>query len=367
MIDYIEIQGFKSIKHMVLELRPINVFIGSNGSGKSNFVSFFKMLDAIYNQRFARFVIDEKSDNILHFGREYTESMFGKMIFSDGVSPNNAFWFRLEQDSVGGMFIGEEGYGHDVDKANNYKNYFNESNLKESVVSKKSGYRYTYIQRYLTAIQVYHFHDTSSTSKLRRECDISDNAFLKTDGRNLPAFLYFLQERHPKLFKRVVKTIQSIAPYIDKFILEPNKLKPKEIELRWKEKGDANSNFGAYQFSDGTLRFIALATVLMQPDPPSVIVIDEPELGLHPKAITKLAALIKMASKKTQLILSTQSVNLVDCFESEDIVTVDRNEKENQSVFQRLDGHKLEGWLEEHTLGELWERNIINLAQPFSK
>ena len=123
-----------------------------------------------------------------------------------------------------------------------------------------------------------------------------------------------MHEEHPKLYKRIEKTIKSIAPYIDKFVLKPKKLKKDEIELRWVEKGDPNSSFNAYQFSDGTLRFIALVTVLMQPEPPKVIVIDEPELGLHPQAIQKLAGLIKMASNKTQLILSTQSVNLVDCF-----------------------------------------------------
>jgi predicted ATPase len=229
------------------------------------------------------------------------------------------------------------------------------------------GRRYTYINNYLANIQIYHFHDTSNTSKLRRECDINDNESLKSDGRNLPAFLYYLQERHTKLFKRIEKTIKTIAPYIDHFELQPNKLNSKEIELRWVEKGDLNASFNAYQFSDGTLRFIALATVLMQPEPPAVIVIDEPELGLHPQAITKLAALIKMASQKTQLILSTQSVNLVDCFDANDIVTVDRSQEGNQSIFQRLDENMLKGWLEEHTLGELWERNIINSAQPFSK
>jgi predicted ATPase len=367
MIEYIEIQGFKSVKNMELELKPINVFIGSNGAGKSNFVSFFKMLDAIYNRQLARFIIDEKADNILHFGRKFTDTMYGKVIFSTDGQNNNAFWFRLDQDSQGGLFIGEEGYGYNVYRDNDYQNYFNDSNLEESKISKMSNKRYTYINNYLSSIQIYHFHDTSSTSKLRQECDINDNDYLKTDGRNLPAFLYYLQEEHPKLFKRIEKTIKSIAPYIDKFILQPKKLAKNEIELRWVEKGDPNSNFNAYQFSDGTLRFIALATVLMQPEPPAVIVIDEPELGLHPQAIQKLAGLIKLASNKTQLIISTQSVNLVDCFETNDIVTVDRSIIENQSIFKRLDENKLKGWLEEHTLGELWERNIINSAQPFAK
>lgn len=367
MIEYIEIKGFKSIKHLELELKPINVFIGSNGAGKSNFISFFKLLHAIFNQQLQRYVIEEKADNILHFGRKITETVFGKMIFSEDAQNNNAYRFNLAQTKDGGLFIAQEASGYNVIRNDNTKGYYGTSNIQESNIPSSDSFRNNYLKKYLSNIQIYHFHDTSATSMLRRECDINDNDSLKTDGRNLPAFLYYLQEEHPKSFSRLEKTIKSIAPYIDKLILQPKKLNKTEIELRWIEKGDPNSNFNAYQFSDGTLRFIALATVLMQPKPPAVIVIDEPELGLHPQAIQKLAGLIKLASNKTQLIISTQSVNLVDCFGTNDIVTVDRSTIENQSIFKRLDEGKLKGWLEEHTLGELWERNIINSAQPFSK
>jgi predicted ATPase len=367
MIDYINIKGFKSIKDMELELKPINVFIGSNGSGKSNFISFFKMVQAIFNRQLQRFVIEEKTDNILYFGRKMTETMFGKLIFTNDGVTNNAYRFKLAQTKEGGLYILEEASGYNITKSNNSTGYYGSSNIEESNIPDSNSFRNNYLREYLSSIQIYHFHDTSSTSLLRRECDINDNENLKSDGRNLPAFLYYLQEEHPKIFKRLEKTVKSIAPYIDRFILQPKKLNKTEIELRWVEKGDLDSNFNTYQFSDGTLRFIALTTVLMQPEPPAVIVIDEPELGLHPQAIQKLAGLIKLASNKTQLIISTQSVNLVDCFETNDIVTVDRSTIENQSIFKRLDENKLKGWLEEHTLGELWERNIINSAQPFSK
>lgn len=367
MIEYIKIEGYKSIKTMELEMRPINVFIGSNGSGKSNFISFFKMVHAIFNRQLQRFVIEEKADNLLYFGRKTTEKLYGKLIFTNDGKDNNAYWFRLAQTKEGGLYIEEEGSGYNVKKENDYRNYFTYPNIEESFIKKTNSFRDKYLIRYLSNIQVYHFHDTSSTSLLRKECDINDNDSLKTDGRNLPAFLYYLKQAHQKKYLRLEKTIQSVAPYIDHFILEPKKLNPNEIELRWVEKGDQNSNFSAYQFSDGTLRFIALATVLMQPDPPGVIIIDEPELGLHPQAITKLAGLIEAASSQTQIILSTQSVNLVDCFKPEDVITVDRSTIENQSIFKRLDSDSLKVWLEDHTLGELWERNIINSAQPFAK
>lgn len=352
---------------MELELKPINIFIGSNGSGKSNFISFFKLVNAIFSQGLQNHVLKEKSDNLLYFGRKNTEKLYGKMIFTRDQQNDNAYWFRLAQTSNGGLFIEEEGSGYNVIKDNDYQNYFRYPNNEESIIKNSNDFRDAHLIKYLSNIQVYHFHDTSTTSWLRKECEVEDNIYLKSDGRNLPAFLYLLKKESPKRFTRFVKTIQSVAPYIDSFILEPSRLNKKEIELRWIEKGDPESSFSAYQLSDGTLRFIALAAVLLQPNPPEVIIIDEPELGLHPKAIEKLAGMIKAASEKTQIILSTQSVNLVDCFNPEQIITVDRNEKENQSVFKRLKTEDLGIWLDDYTMGELWEQNIINSAQPFSK
>ncbi len=368
MLEYIKIEGFKSIKTMELELKPINVLIGSNGSGKSNFIAFFRMVHSIFNRQLQRFVIDEgKADNLLYFGRKTTESLFGKMIFTKDKKDNNAYWFRLRQTKEGGLIIDEEGSGYNVWKDNDYQNYYTFSNLEESTIQQSSTVRDQYLKDYLSNIQLYHFHDTSSTSKLRQECDLADNLFLKPDGRNLPAFLYYLKMDYPKTFKRLEKTIQHVAPYIDHLLLEPSRLNKKEIELRWVEKSDLQSNFSAYQISDGTLRFIALATVLMQPNPPAVIIIDEPELGLHPQAISKLAALIKSASAKTQIIISTQSVNLVDCFDPENIIAVDRSETEKQSMFKRLEPEYLKVWIDDYSLGDLWQRDIINSAQPFSK
>ena len=368
MLEYIKIEGFKSIETMELELKSINVLIGSNGSGKSNFIAFFRMVHAIFNRKLQRFVIEEKADNLLYFGRKTTESLYGKMFFSEDKKNVNAYWFNLIQTKDGGLFIDREGSGYNVDKDNDYQNYFTFNNLEESQIQKSNTFRDDrYLKKYLSNIQIYHFHDTSTTSMLRKECDLADNLYLKPDGRNLPAFLYYLKMEHPKTFKRLEKTIQQVAPYIDHLLLEPNRLNKKEIELRWVEKNDLQSNFSAYQFSDGTLRFIALATVLMQPEPPAVIIIDEPELGLHPQSISKLAALIKSASAKTQIIISTQSVNLVDCFDLENIVAVDRSEEEKQSVFKRLESESLKTWLEDYSLGDLWQRNIINSAQPFSK
>ncbi|WP_421977585.1 AAA family ATPase [Roseivirga seohaensis] len=366
MIDYLEIEGYKSIKELKIELKPINILIGSNGAGKSNFISFFKLLRAIFNQRLQHFVLEEgKADNLLYFGRKRTEYLFGKVIFKEGRD-NNAYYFALAPNKQGGLFIEQEGAGYNVSR-DHYGNYFSKNNLEESRVAIENYPRNQYLRDYLKQLQIFHFHDTSSTSSLRRDCDVENNRYLNHDGSNLPAYLYYMKVKHPIVYKRIEYTVRSVAPFFDHFILEPSRLGDGRIELRWNETDDVDSNFSASQFSDGTIRFIALATLLLQPEPPKVIIIDEPELGLHPFAISKLAGMIQAASSRTQLIISTQSVNLVDQFDPGDIIAVDRSREEKQSIFMRLDEGNLTEWLNEHTMGELWQRNIIGVGQPFKQ
>lgn len=193
---------------------------------------------------------------------------------------------------------------------------------------------------------------------MRSVANINDNRSLKEDGSNLPAFLYYLQEKHPLNFKRIEKIIQSVVPFFDRFNLSPAILDKGTILLEWTEKEHPQTYFNANHLSYGSLRFIALVTLLMQPQLPKVIIIEEPELGLHPTAINKLSGLIKSAAEKaSQVIVSTQSVTLLNNFEAEDIITVDK--ENNQSVFKRLDKEMLSNWIEDYSIGELWTKNII--------
>ena len=368
MLEFVEIKGFKSIKEVRIGLNPLNILIGGNGSGKSNFISFFKLLKSIANRQLQRFLMEEDVDRLLYFGRKTTSELYGKVIFSDKPDHNNAYYFKLAQNNAGGLFIATEGSGYNVRNDDDTHNYFCNGNVEESeIFNLKQVYRNKFLIDYLSSFRIFHFHDTSNTSFLRKKCDVSDNLFLKPDGRNLPAMLYLLKEKHPIIFHRIEKTVQSVAPYISKFILESNGLNGNETEIRWIDSGDPESNFSAYQLSDGTLRFIALAVLLMQPTPPAIIIIDEPELGLHPFAIGKLAGMIQAASTKAQIIVATQSPGLISHFTPEDVIVIDKSESENQTVFNRLNTESLKNWLEDYTLGDLWERNIINAAQPFRK
>lgn len=193
---------------------------------------------------------------------------------------------------------------------------------------------------------------------MKKTADVNDNRYLRSDGSNLAAFLYYLRRKHESAYSLIRRTAQRAAPFFDDFLLEPQKLNPDKIRLEWKHKG-SDAYFDASSLSDGTLRFMALATLFLQPDEyrPSVILVDEPEIGLHPYAITLLASLVKQASIKTQVIVSTQSPLLLDHFQPEDVLVADRVDGGTQ--FTRLESMRLTTWLEDYSLGQLWEKNEL--------
>ena len=218
-------------------------------------------------------------------------------------------------------------------------------------------WRAGYIRDFLKSFTVYHFHDTSLSSPMRRAARTGDNEYLRNDGSNLAPFLYKLKAASVNAYNMIEGTVRSIAPYFKCFRLIPDRNMEGYISLEWEEK-NSDMYLDATNFSDGTLRFIALATLLLQP---KTIIIDEPELGLHPAAIVKLGALVRRASFKAQIILATQSSNVVDCFSPEDIIVVSR--RNGQSVFDKLDKDRYSAWLTDYSLGEVWEKNIIG-GQP---
>lgn len=356
MLQNIKIEGFKSIKTLDLKLSPINLLIGSNGVGKSNFISFFKLVNNVYEQRLQQYSLKSGIDNLLHYGRKNTNEIKGFLDFG-----NNAYEFILLPTDEDSLFIGRE------DSVLNYKTNYNKTiyheNRKESLIKEKGSYRDRYLSEHLESYKIYHFHDTSISAPLRSKANTNDNRSLKEDGGNLPAYLYYLQEKHPLNFKRIEKIIQSVVPFFERFDLAPLLIGEEgRINLKWTEKEHPEHYFDAKDLSDGSLRFIALVTLLMQPKLPKVIIIDEPELGLHPTAINKLSGLIKSAAAKDcQIIVSTQSVTLLNNFEAEDIITVDK--EHNQSVFKRLDKEGLSNWIEDYSIGELWTKSVIK-GQP---
>lgn len=350
MLQKIKIEGFKSIRKLELELKPINILIGSNSVGKSNFISFFKLVNNIYEQRLQEYSLKYGIDNLLYFGRKNTKEIIGYLDFG-----NNAYSFTLIPSIDDTLFISKE--DSILPRTRKYSKSNLKENLKESQIKTSEATRNEFLRKHLESYKIYHFHDTSVFAPLRSKANINDNRSLKEDGGNLPAFLYYLQEKHPMSFKRIELCFQSVFPSFERFNLSPTSLDREKIQLEWTEKEHPETYFNANHLSDGSLRFIALTTLLLQPVLPSTIILDEPELGLHPFAISKLAGMIRSASHQSQIIIATQSVNLVNEFSANDIIVVDR--EDNQTIFQRQSEDELKIWLEDYSIGELWEKNVI--------
>ena len=351
-LNKIRIKGFKSIRDLDLDLKPINILIGSNGVGKSNFISFFGFINAIYEQRLQSYSRQNGADRLLHYGRKQTECIEGYLKFG-----SNAYSIKLKPTDDDSLYIDSE-----ISSYDNRGDIYPKKNLLESTIKDSPYERDKYLRDYFHCYKIYHFHDTEKGSPLRSKAKLDDNRSLATNGGNLPAFLYALQQNNPKTLKRIELTIRSVMPYFERFELQPSVLDNTQIGLVWGEMDNHNKYFDANDLSDGSLRFIALTALLLQPDLPKVIIIDEPELGLHPVAISKLAGMIKSAAERgCQIIISTQSVNLINYFQPEDIITVDR--RDDQSIFERLNNEQLERWLEDYSLGELWAKSVIN-GQP---
>lgn len=357
-LDRLKINGYKSIKSVDIEFTSINILIGANGVGKSNFIGFFNFVRKLVEKELELTTAQQGGSNkILYFGKKTTKELNFSLLFT----PNGYQATLLPSDTDGFVFKNESGYffADKIGYGGGTKSYpLNSVGSKESNLPNKAhtASPLGHIVGYIKDWKVYHFHDTSKSSPMKQTCQVADCYSFATDGGNLPAFLKYIQEHHESNYTKIVKTIQRIAPYFHDFILESEPANKEMIKLRWKHKG-SELYFDANDLSDGTIRFICLVTLLLQPTLPTSILLDEPELGLHPYALEVLASIFRVVSNKTQIIASTQSATFTDFFSSEDIIVCDT--KEYATTFTRLDSQKYKDWIEEYSIGEMWQKNLI--------
>jgi predicted ATPase len=357
----LRLAGYKSIRQAEVGLDRVNVLIGANGSGKSNFLSFFKLLRQLATGGVQSAIGRAGGANaLLHFGAKRTTQMsaFLEVVWPD--SATNTYSVNLGYSAGDRLVVASEALARDKDASVEADESRADAGPESELAaeSRRGVWLWQGFFHILGDCLVYHFHDTSDEARIHQNGDIEDNHFLREDGRNLAAFLYALQKTKPDSYHLIVRTIRLVAPFFRDFSLAPNALNPRTISLRWRDEA-AREDFGSFQLSDGTLRFMALATLLLQPPDtaPGVILVDEPELGLHPYAVTVLASLIRRAAEHSQVIIGTQSPELLSQFEPDEVIVVDR--KEGATEFRRLESEALGDWLQDYSLGELWEKNVL--------
>ena len=348
-IREISIEGFRSIAAVrELKLRSMNVLIGANGSGKSNFLGALSLLrEAVLSpNKGSDYVLRSGgADRLLHYGSKVTSIIKFSVCFEDKLTD---FSVQMRHGADDQLFPRLS-----LSEAELPPDFLRNLETRPGVAPDIE-----FLRSRVGCWRLYHFHDTGTASPMKKMADVHDNRRFRTNGSNLAPFLFLLRKRHPNAYTRIRRIVQLAAPFFDDFAVQPSALNEEKILLEWRHRR-SDAYFSASSLSDGSLRFIALATLLLQPESlrPSVVLVDEPELGLHPYAITLLASLLKRAAVKSQVIVATQSPLLLDHFQPEDVLVADR--VNGATTLRRLDGEKLSEWLEDYSLGQLWEKNEI--------
>ena len=349
LIEEISIKNYKSIKGLIkFPLHNINILIGANGSGKSNFLSFFEFVKKENDYKSYFDFDNDRADDILFLGRRNSEFLSGAVALSDQSFTGKG----------GKKFIAEDNRSLTCDAYVNMdlvSNFENEENYFEYA----EGIDLAWEQVSDNTTQ-YHFHDTSKWSPILVDCMLNNNDMLLPNGKNIMPFVYRIYRENKQSYSMIVNAIRSCVDDFHDFYIRKNINSDDMVRLEWQHKRDLGEPKHGKLLSDGSLRIICLIVLLLQPIEwvPKLVIIDEPELGMNPKALSLIAELIKQISPQKQFIIATQSPELINLFNHEDIIVCDKNE-DSSSSFTRLDAEKLQSWLDDYTVADLWQMNII--------
>ena len=364
----LSVSGYKSIKEDTIVLGALNVLIGGNGVGKSNWISVFKFLREIVEGNLQLSASISGARNLIYKGGKEADSISINAIYEEPItngSLENSYDIKLNVTDEGSLVFEHEDilkferegvsfqrkpeYSHPIGKT------LGAGHVESKLIKSSTGIA-SWVAHDLASYRIYHFHDTSTSANVKQVQDIEDSKVLYMDAGNLAPYLYWMKQHFPDHFDAIESSVRQIAPFFDRFELSPSRNNSEKIRLEWREKG-WEQNLNPNLLSDGTLRFMCLATLLLQPELPSMILLDEPELGLHPAAIKQLAELLKEAAQRTQLFVATQSVTLINQLDLADIFVADRID--GATKLHQFTEEELSQWVDRYSIGELWEKNLI--------
>ncbi len=357
----LRVSGFKSYHPDTpsCQLGLITIMIGPNGVGKSNLIAVLKMIQYMLSDNLREYVIRQGgADTLLFEGLKNTDRLELELCFKQ-ASKTTTYTVCLMLTPPNQLAILYEKVSYQKNDAPHPKVYPLKINGDSSGLLVDQRTTSKVLRHFLESIKVYQFHDTSPTAKIRIDGYVNDNRYLRDNAGNLAAFLYRMKGAFPTHYDMVVDRVRAVMPQFKDFLLEPLPERPDSIRLNWSDR--ANNFYGPHQLSDGTLRFAALSSLLLQPPAwmPAIIAIDEPELGLHPAAIARLAGMMRYATGSSQVIVSTQSAELLDEFDEKDVVVLEWDAARNCTIPKRLNADDLKTWLEEYSLSELWQNIVL--------
>lgn len=358
----LEVRGLTSMGHLTLDLTSdVTLVVGANGSGKSNIVGAFEVLGRVVDRQLNQFLLRSGGfSRMLHRSSGGTSAEAIEITAWGNWSGDlsNGYRVTVMPAAEDQALVSETTYFHDRSRFSSpHDVHLGTSTESQLSARAATSSRDQYVLDVMSGCRVFHFDDTSSDAPPKRRADVADDVTLHPDGRNLAAVLLGMRSKSPQAYERLVRAVRTVAPFFDGFVLEPA---DGSILLRWTESG-IDGVFSADALSDGSLRFICLATLLLQPSAPSTIVLDEPELGLHPFAIHQLAALLRRSAVGRRVVAATQSVTLLEQFSVHEVAVVERSDSGTR--VSRPNPADLNEWLSDYTLGELWKKNVLG-GQP---
>jgi len=361
-ITEVSIEGFRSLQRIEkLQLPQLTVLIGGNGVGKSSFIRFFEMLGWMLRARqLQEFVVRKGGgDDQFFMGSRITPQIKAELRIETTKGFND---YRLEMAYLSPsdtLVLTHEAYRYSDSRKPSEASWSNLTDIgKESALPDQPNTTARTIYKLLRGCTTFQFHDTSANASLHKRWDISDYAYLRSDGGNLAAVLLDLRENDTLRYRQIVRQIQRVFPTLEDFVLEPVAGK---VLLRWKSKY-SDKVFGAHLTSDGSLRLFCLMTLLSLPDKrlPDVLFFDEPELGLHPHAISLVAEMLKRVAKTRQVFIATQSPYMVDCFDLENIIVA--GAKDGATTLRNLPKAQYQHWLDDdYLLSDIWLKTPIGV------
>lgn len=357
----IEVDNWKSLRSLRLDFDDINVLIGPNGSGKSNLVQFFHMMNMMMSGNLQLFIGRAGGANsLLHYGSKNALFIDSKLTFSTDTGTDD-YTFRLIHGAPDTFVFANESITFQANR-HTVRPFFEEfgAGHKESLLEQKHD-RATIAKRpifgvvrsMLTGVRYFQFHDTSIESHIRSFAREENNRSLFHNGGNVAAVLLRLKKEFPAAFSNVVDRVRAGVPAFRDFVLESDH---GQLLLEWTD-AHRGQRFGPHQLSDGSIRLITLHTLLALPPEmsPSVVIIDEPELGLFPRAIETLAEAIRSASSRRQIVLATQSNRLVRFLNPASLICC--SWRVGESTIERVSPIDQFEFMDNYTLGDYIERN----------
>ncbi len=367
-IESVRIRGFRSLADVTLSnLQNANVLIGANGSGKSNFIRFFEMLSwMLRSRRLAEFVgLQGGADDQLYGGNQVTPRMEAELVLRTDAGRNHYRFALVHAHPDRFIFVDEAFRFSGSGFSTNAPWQHAPTGQSEAAIMDvaqglpSQGVNPTtagVIVQLLRSCAVYQFHDTSSTSNFKKRWDVEDNNYLRTHGGNLAAVLHRLAQEDLQRLALISHYIRRVLSVFDSFQIDESYGK---VSLRWKPIG-TDKTLGAHLTSDGSLRLFALVTLLNLPLEmlPNVLLLDEPELGLHPAAIALVGAMIKSLAVDRQIVVATQSPLLVDAFDLDEITVLEL--QDGRTTLHKPNSGDYRHWLDEGFMpGEMWQKNLL--------